>query len=196
MTSRLSPGAARVADGEIFDTDADLGGHRREVLAVGTIANPSDTFTRPADTTAYASGDLVANSTTSGSVLPLTFNVARNTGGSLMVRRARLRKSGAGITNASFRLHLFRAAPATVTNGDNGAFSVSGVADYLGAIDITVDRAFTDGASGHGVPVVGSDICVKLGAGVSTIRGLLEARGAYTPGSAEVFAVELDVLQN
>jgi hypothetical protein len=38
-------------------------------------------FTRPADATAYASGDIVANSVTAGSVVPLNFpNVSNGIG--------------------------------------------------------------------------------------------------------------------
>lgn len=161
----------------------------------GTGARPSANFTRPADTTAYAVGDLVANSTTAGSVAAMQFTAARVAAGSFMLRRCKIAKSGTGVTSALFRLHLFTAAPATVTNGDNGAFSVSGVADYLGAFDVTVDRAFTDGAAGVGVPVSGSEITVKLASG-QIIYGLLEARGAYTPGNAEVFTVTLEDLQD
>lgn len=161
----------------------------------GKTVRASANFTRPADTTAYASTDLVANSTTAGSVAAMSFTVARVAGGSGMIRRCRIRKSGTSVTNASFRLHLFNAAPATITNGDNGAFSVSGVADYLGAFDVNVDRAFTDGAAGNGLPINGSEINFALTSGTA-IYGLLEARGAYTPASGEVFTVSLEVLQN
>jgi hypothetical protein len=74
----------------------------------GFTARPSATFTRPADTNVYASGDLVANSTTAGSVAPMAFTIGRDAlGKGGMVRRVRLRKSGTSITNASFRLHLY-----------------------------------------------------------------------------------------
>lgn len=145
-------------------------------------------FTRPADTTAYASGDLVANSTTAGSVAPLTFTKDVNVG-SLFIRRAKIIKSGTGVTNASFRLHLFSFTP-TFAAGDNAALNVSGVANYLGAFDVTVDRAFADGSAGIGVPVLGSEISVQSEA--SSLYGFLEARGAYTPASAEVFTVHLE----
>ena len=160
---------------------------------IGKLASAN--FTRPSDTTQYASGDLVANSTTAGSVAAMQFTVARIAGGSGMIRRARLRKSGTSVTNAAFRLHLYRVTPATITNGDNGAWSTSGNADYMGAIDVTVDRAFTDGASGNGVPMTGNEINFDLTSG-QIIYGLLEARGAYTPANAEVFTVELEVLQD
>lgn len=166
-------------------------------VEAGITVRVSDSFTRPADTTAYAIGDLVANSTTAGSVTKLTFaNVVRQQGGGGMLRRARLRKSGVATSNAVFRLHLWSASPATVTNGDNGAFSISGSADYLGAIDITIDQAFTDGAVGYGIPRVGGEINLDIPSTGTTIYGLLEARAAYTPTSAEVFAVEVEIVQD
>lgn len=165
------------------------------VVAAGITTNPTATFTRPSDTTQYASGDLVANSTTAGSVVAMTFTVGRVAGGSCMLRRCKLHTSSTSTTSASFRLHLFRTAPATITNGDNGAFSVSGVANYIGAFDVTVDRAFTDGAAGMGVPVVGTEMSIDLASGTS-IFGLLEARAAYTPTSAGTFTITLDNLQD
>ncbi len=150
------------------------------------------TFTRPADTTQYASGDLVANSTTAGSVVPMSFVVARSTGGSGMVRRARVRKSGAILTSASFRLHLYSASP-TLTNGDNAAWLTT-VSGYLGSIDITLDKAFSDAAAGQGTPNTGAE--VNFVTTVQTLYGLLEARATYTPASAEVFTVDLEVIQN
>lgn len=159
-----------------------LGGHAAVV---------SDNFTRPANTTAYASGDLVADNATAGSVTPMSFEIGRTGTAGGMIRRARLLKSGTGVTNALFRLHLYSASP-TVANGDNGAWSSNKAADYLGSIDVSVDKAFTDGAAGNGQPGVGSEINFTD----QTVYGLLEARGAYTPASAEVFTVDLEVIQN
>lgn len=161
------------------------------------VKNISASFTRPADTTAYASGDLVANSTTAGDVAALELRgFAINSQGSAIIRRLKLAKSGTSTTNASFRVHLFRADPSTVTNGDNGAFSVSGVADYLGATDITIDQAFTDGACGFGAPNIGSEYMVRMpGAQTSvgqSLFAMIEARGAYTPANAEVFTLTAD----
>lgn len=151
---------------------------------------PTASFTRPADTTAYAVADLVANSTTAGSVTALSFTVARVAGGGGTLRRARLRKSGAVLTNATFRLHLYKVSP-TPTNGDNGAWFTDQAAEYLGAFDVTLDRAFSDGAAGNGVPVNGSEITFSLTAG-QVVYGLTEARAAYTPASAEVFTWTLE----
>ncbi|HET7095279.1 MAG TPA: hypothetical protein VFI22_17450, partial [Thermomicrobiales bacterium] len=174
----------------------EVGGVLFQVVA-GAAAVLSANFTRPADTTAYASGDLVANSTTAGLVTPLTWNVARAAGLSSVIRRARLKKSATSITNASFRLHLYNSDPSAatgITNGDNGAF-LTKIAGYIGAIDITVDKAFSDAAAGIGAPNSGSDITCIPASG-QAIYGLIEARAAYTPGNAETFTVELEAWQN
>src|SRR6185503_21341848 len=102
-------------------------------------------FTRPGDTTAYASGDLVANSVTAGSVVPLAFtNIGNGPYRTVQIRRVRISKSTTGVTNAQFRVHLFNALPA-VTSGDNAAIVISvGAAIYIGQVDITMNQSFTD----------------------------------------------------
>jgi len=169
---------------------------RFPVAATGYIVTPSSNFTRPADTTAYASGDLVANSTTAGSVTALSWTVGRVSGGAVMVRRARLNKSGTTTTNASFRLHLYDTSPLPPNAGDNGAW-LTAVSGYLGSIDLDISgsngRVFSDASKVVGAPAVGAEISVVPT--VQTIYGLLEARAAYTPASAEVFTVVLEVIQ-
>ena len=148
------------------------------------------TFTRPADTTAYASGDLVANSTTAGSVTPLSFSVGRaGYGGS--VRRVRVVKSGTTATNAAFRVHLYTTSP-TAANGDNGAWSTSGAAGYVGYLDVAASLAFTDGCSGVAAAAAGTELNYTS----ATLYGLLEARAAYTPASGETFTVSLELWPN
>jgi hypothetical protein len=161
---------------------------------LGDFINPSVSFTRPGDTTAYASGDLVANSTTAGSVVAPVFTVGRSavaTGQEFRIDRIKLAKSTVTTTNASFRVHLYKVAP-TVANGDNGVFSTSGTANYLNSFDITVGQAFTDGAVGFVATGVNA-ITLEAGA---TIVALVEARAAYAPGNAEVFTITLEVVQN
>jgi hypothetical protein len=158
------------------------------------INNPSASFTRPADTTAYSVGDLVANSTTAGSVVPMAFVLGNVFGvGSFRTTRARLTKSGTGVTNATFRLHLYQVAAPTVANGDNGAWSTNGAVNWLGNIDVSSMLAFTDGATGTGAFAAGSEGFIKLASGV-TVYGLLSALGTYTPASGEVFTVTLEEL--
>lgn len=158
----------------------------------GYAALAAATFTRPADTTAYASGDLVANSTTAGSVTPLQLTAARVAAGSFLINRVRLRKSGTGTTGASFRVHLFNAAP-TVANGDNGVLSMTGSASYIGRVDLDLSASspFSDGAAAQ----ADANMLVALASGQS-IWALIEARGAYTPASGETFQVLAEVAQN
>lgn len=151
----------------------------------------STLFARPANTTAYASGDLVANHATAGSVVLPTIGIARVPGGTGRIKRAFLKKSDAGVTNAAFRIHLYRAIP-TPTNGDNGAWLTT-QSSYLGSYDVTVDKAFADGAAGFSAA---ADIPFDLGVGAQRVWVVIEARGAYTPASAETFTVSLDVDQD
>lgn len=146
---------------------------------------PSANFTRPADTTAYASGDQVANSTTAGSVVPMTFSpCTKGAGRSAQIRRVRISKTGTSVTNTSVRLHLFNVLP-TVTAGDNAAIVIaSAAASYLGQIDVTIGQAFTDGAAGQAT--------TEINFNSLSLYGLLEARGAWTPASAEVITVTLE----
>lgn len=153
------------------------------------IITASASFTRPADTTQYGANDLVANSTTAGSVTPMQFGVARVIGGRGKIVRVALFKDDETTTVASFKIHLFSASP-TVTNGDNGAYAVSTVANYLGAVSIDMSSGATatttdlwkDGTT---------TICFDVNDGA--IYGLLEAVGAYTPSSGEAFTVTLDI---
>ena len=165
------------------------------VSASSTVV--SATFTRPADTTAYSVGDLVANSTTAASVVPMAFTPGADISRGFSVRRARVSASNTSTTNASFRVHLYQTDPSASTgiaNGDNGAWSTK-VAGYMGSLDVTIDKAFTDAAKGVGVPLIGGEVTGTPAAGALTVYALLEARAAYTPTSAQTFTVELEVFQ-
>jgi hypothetical protein len=86
------------------------------------VWNPAASFARPNDTTAYGVGDLVANSTTAGSVVPMQIPLGNQfPNGMTRLTRARLIKSGTGVANASFRIHLYETQP-TPANGDNAAW--------------------------------------------------------------------------
>ena len=150
------------------------------------------TFTRPADTNVYASGDLVSNNTVAGSVVPLSFPVGKPV---FPIRRVKIKKSGTVVTSAQFRLHLYTSSP-TSANGDNGVWSTT-ESGYLGFVDVTIDKAFSDGAAGHGAPSLGQEINANVNGiaqtGAFTIYGLLEARAAYTPTSGEIFTVSLEI---
>lgn len=159
----------------------------------------SQVLTRPADTTAYASGDLVANSTTANLVTPFRFQAAsRQTGYKSIVRRAGLLVSQNLLTNGTFRLHFFSAAP-TVTNGDNGALDIaSNLVKYMGYKEIILSQGGTgQGAIGWSSPVAtnNSGDPQFMGAQSQDIWGLLEARAAYVPASAQTMQALLELDQ-
>ena len=112
------------------------------------IWNLSQSFTRPNNTTAYASGQLVANSATAGLVVPMAFTVGGNSiPGQFRLSRIRLFKSGTSNSNAQFRLHLYAASP-TVANGSSPPVVFPVVTD--GNTDIVATYGmFAPGAHGE-----------------------------------------------
>lgn len=150
------------------------------------------TVTRPADTTTYAAGDLVANSTTAGSVTYPTIQITNYTDQTVKLTRMRLRKSGTTINLGMFRVHLYRTQP-TVANGDNGAWLTNNVANYVGSFDVTMSRAMNDGSIGIGVPTEGTNIVTPPVSGGTTLFYLIEARAAYVPALSEVFTPVIEV---
>jgi hypothetical protein len=159
-------------------------------MLINTI---SASFTRPNDTTAYASGDLVANSTTNTAVVPMSLALANPAQVQTIIKRCRLLKSGTTATNGAFRVHFYGASPA-VTNGDNGAWVSTKAANYFGSIDVTV-IAFSDGCAAAGAAAAGAEMQINLSSG-STVYCLLEARGAYTPAAQEVFTLSVECADN
>jgi hypothetical protein len=191
------------------DVLPDFQGGGNQVIEASPVVCPdgfftaSASFTRPADTTAYAAGDRVADSTSAATVLELT-NVARGTLQAVRIERVRLRKTGPALTNAQFRVHLFRLLP-TVNVNDNGVFNASSVlalADitgYVGSVDVTMDKAAVIGARGVGAPTTGSGITCEA-AGTSghetSLWAVIEALAAYTPASAETFTLTLEAARS
>lgn len=154
------------------------------------IISTSATITRPADTTAYASGDLIANSVTAGSVTPMIFNIGYGTG--FKLSRVKVKFNSATVTNAKFKLHLYSSSP-TPTNGDNSAWLTT-ESGYQGSVDVDASAlTFSDSTSAYGVYI---NTALRetpiLDMGINGILyGLLTATAAYTPTSAEVFTVSL-----
>lgn len=157
-------------------------------------------FARPANTTQYAAGDLIANSATNTAVVPIIFPKNKLNGKPRgKVVGGSLRKSTVTATNCAARLHVFQGNPSalTLTNGDNGALVVSSVAGYLGSMDVDMTSGGTAIAGGplfKRFTAPASPITYDL-AGGGQLFGLLEQTNAtgYTPASGETFDVVLDV---
>lgn len=167
------------------------GGGNNTIGDVGTASFSAacTTLTLPGVGGTYASGDLVANNATAGSVVSLTCTVGRYSGGPITITRARLNTSTTGLTNAAFRTHVYTAAP-TVTNGNDGVF-LSPISGHFCRLDVTVDQAFSDGATGIGLPVNGTSCTARL-SGTTDVRVLVEARAAYAWTAAQTLIVTLE----
>lgn len=161
------------------------------------LVAPSYNFTRPADTTVYAAGDLVANSTANASVVPLSWTPNPQRAG-FWVTGVLLRFDKSDVANASFRVHLYSATPTFVTAGDNSAFSTvvaTGYASWIASFDATLVMKDAAGAAGIAVPTEGLIRPQMLAEG-ATVYGLVEALAAYTPKSAGVITAQLLVEGN
>lgn len=157
------------------------------------IFTPQYSFTRPANTTQYAANDLVANSATAASVVPLSWGINRS-GRTGIIRAARLYKSDKAVTAASFKLYLFTAAPGTPTNGDNGAIGVASAVNYLDQIAIDLSSGgLAGGTTGVGKRSAAVAIPFEFPTLNSKLYGLLEVLGTYTPASEEAFTATLEI---
>lgn len=154
-------------------------------IATQVFESKSATFTRPNDTTAYAAGDVVANSTTAGSVLPLTFLMGSRR---IKLYGAKITKSAAAVTTAKFKLHLYKDSP-TLANGDNGAWSTTS-SNWIGSIDVDMSvNTFTDSNTSSSVSTASPIIFTADVDGL--VYGILTATAAYTPAAQETFSVSL-----
>ncbi len=158
----------------------------------------SASVTRPSDTTTYAAGDAVTNSTSAPSVM--TFDaVARANAGNGVIIGAVLIDSANQTLKGQFELWLF---DTTFTpDNDNSAFTPTDAETetIIGVIPFNswfVGDA-TSGAGGNAVcHVQGLSIPFTCGGAVDDIFGLIVVRNAYVPVSAEKFTVRLQVIQN
>jgi hypothetical protein len=173
----------------------------RPIIAAGLFAAVGGTVTRPADTAAYAVGDLIANNTVAASVVPIALPAAREADRTGMVRALRLKVNDTAWKAGVVRVHLFRDSP-TVAVGDNGVLNASETyafteSNYMGYCDITLSQQTSDGyVKGFGVRSVGAEWNFDPAPGTVNIFALLEARTAVTPGSAKIFSLVAEVLRN
>ena len=163
-----------------------MGAHaaRRQAVRGNTdmaaVLMTATSFTRPADTTTYASGDLVANSTTAGSVVAMNFGVTPRLGHGLFINRVKVTKTAGPVANGTVRVHFFDDVAVAVTNGDNAAFAPTTSASYIGYLE----AVFSSTLAGWGFATADSQRPVWSPAATGDILyGLVEARAAYVPTS-------------
>lgn len=166
------------------------------MIMVGLMVKVLTNFTRPADTTAYAIGDVVSNSTSS--TLLMTFaGAGRSNANSGYITKARLLTSQAANV-AAFRLWLFNASSVTVAN-DNAAyvFTYADDAKLVGYIDFPAMATSIGSGTGAFSQLVDS---IRMGyvcaAADTALYGFLETRTIFTPANAQTFECVLTFDQN
>ncbi len=159
----------------------------------------SANFTRPDDTTQYAAGDAVADSTSAPTYMTFVGAGARNAGGGEILTALLVDSANQG-TKGEFELWLFNTAP--TPNNDNAAFAPTDamLRTLVGVIEFD-DRVFvgkTDsGADGNCVYKPDSIEAFVFNCLLDSqnLYGLLVARNNYTPVAQERFDVLLQIRQ-
>ena len=162
------------------------------------IITPKSGFRRPANTTQYAAGDLVANSDAAAGFTPMEFDLGNVTSG--VIGFVRMFKSGSTATLATFSLHLFTKMPVVTSGGDNEALTIDGSRDLIGTIacDMSTGSFTYGGDLSKRFQVLQGTNPSLFAFDLGSIRnpklyGLLEATAAYTPASAEEFMATLEI---
>lgn len=167
----------------------EVGGRTRQITT---------TLTRPADTTAYAAGDAVTDSTSSPTVITFA-SAARVNNGSGTIIGATCVDSANQATKAQLELWLFDTT-ATPDN-DNAAFTPTD-AELLTIVGVIPFNVWyvgdaTSGAGGNAVSVAANlSLAYQCGAASTSLFGLVVVRNAYTPVSAEQFSIRLRCMQD
>jgi len=200
----LQGGAQGQSVGSSVIDDLNIAGNAQPVSATNplptapqqsaAITNPSSTLTLPAATTAYTSGELIANSATAGSVVVPSFAIA-NVGGGAIIQKVRLNTNDATSTawpGKVIQVDLW-SAPPSFTNGDRGAFlPASGTAGHLGAFTCTMSAEYGDGAYADCAPTIGSALVIRLPSGTG-IFWTLQTTGSGVTGASNVFRLTAEV---
>lgn len=160
----------------------------------GITSNPSQTFTRLANTTAYTAGKLVANNATAGSVAYGAIAVSRVAAGGFQIDRCRLvTNHTTGLAGINFRTRLWTAQPVYAV-GDGGTYGIAtGGSGYLGSYTGACEQ-FGDYAVAIMAPDVAS-ACVRLASG-QTIYWDLMCVDAFTPQSGKTFQLICETKQD
>jgi hypothetical protein len=159
----------------------------------GSITNPTSILTRYPNTIAYAANQLVASSTTAGSVVVPSFAIATSGGGAI-ISRVRIRTSvTTGWGNVNLSINLWTTAP-TYTNGDGGAYVVAtGSAGWIANFLINGMLQFGDGAIGSGGLTSANEMAIKLTSGTAIFWDI-QILSAATPISGQTFTLTAELV--
>lgn len=171
-----------------------------KTVNVGAHALVTATITRPANTTQYASGDIVTDTTGTAGAIEFS-DCARVGGGGGRVTHAIVSSSANQGTKPTLKLYLFDDEPTSEADNELWDPTDAEVADILGVITLAQANwetaGYTAGTSGSSfIAVTGLNIPFECEAGSTDLYGLLVERATYAPVSGEVFTIRLGVEQD
>lgn len=157
-------------------------------IANKSIFQVSDEFTRPADVTAYATGDAINNSTTVPEAME--FELEHMSG---RIRSIRIETDEPGLTS-SLRLFLFTEEPSMSNdNAANVGLYAEGESRLVGLTQSLLGTGLGTGSDYSYIEIGGLDI--PFIATNQKLWGYLVAGAALTPVSAQKFKVILFIEQ-
>jgi len=161
------------------------------------IVTPTTDITRPADTTTYAAGDNLSNSTSAPTSGGFTLsNAARKSGGSGIITDMIVTSSIVGSTALMLQGEVWIFDQAVTNINDNSAFVISdGEAKTLvGIVPFTLSpcgaAASANNCKAHIQGLTIGFTCV----GSADLRYLIQVKNAYVPASSEVITVRAKTL--
>lgn len=161
----------------------------------GDSAIVTATLTRPADTTAYAAKDTIANAT-SGAIAIEFAGAGRVAGGSGYITGFQI-ETDQTANVAQYKLHPFRQPPAAVIS-DNTAYVEKFTDAAIRMTDIIIPALTNNGGASNTakMEVMGLMIPYKCATGSTSIFAQLETLTAFTPASGQIYKITLFFEQN
>jgi hypothetical protein len=177
----------------ILSTDSP-GGSGGGGTSLTPVASASASYTRPANTTTYAAGMVIADSTSAATALTFT-GMASAAGKGGILLSAMLYDSANQTLKLDAELFLFTASPTMQNDGVAWAPTDSDVGNIVARVrfnaGLSVVGNTAAGASGN-VIIDSEAINRAYVSGASTsLFGVLVVRNGYTPVSAEVLTIRL-----
>ena len=169
------------------------------LVVSGKTTRVTATMTRPANTTQYAAGDQVSDSTSAPTAITFADVATVNGGSGLIVDAVCIDSAYVAAALPNLRLYLFSGSP--TPNNDNAAWAASdaNALVLIGKIEFSAWEVSNAGAGAAGNCASfqrSINLPFKCGSTVNDIYGLLVERGTYTPVSGESWTINLGILQD
>jgi len=154
--------------------------------------------TRPTNTTAYAVGDVINESDSAGTGWVFS-NTVRKNGSSGTIKRVYINDSANVATNLSAELFLFDTVPGVENDNVANTLTDAEMLTLVAVVPVSTARFgdVTSGAGGNAL-LESADVNIpfRCTGSSTTLFGVLIAKNAYVPVSAEIFTIRLLINQD